>query len=180
MIILFGTITFSLNYESGGQYTTRLATIKDDAAEVIMKKEHYQRSGSRRIYAWQKTSEMILERPLLGHGLETMDPMFLLRYRDDMRETIGSVVRFDRAHNEYLHIAFCSGIPALFVYLLFLGTCLINGIRKGRENNYYYPIVFALISYLFAAFFNISVVSVAYIFWIYLGFLMNKAVFKKV
>ncbi len=174
MLIIFTIIAFFLNYGSGGKYGTRFATIKNDTEEVLMRNEHYERSGSSRIYAWRKTSEMILERPLLGHGLETLDPMFTIRYRDDMRETIGGVVRFDRAHNEYLYIAFCSGIPALLIYLAFLGTCLINGIKKAKEKNYYYPIVFALISYLLAAFFNISVVSVAYIFWIYLGLLLNE------
>ena len=179
MIALFGIITFSLNYSSDGEYTERFASIKYETEEVSIKNDNYQRSGSSRIYVWLKTSEMILERPLLGHGLETMDPMFMIRYKDDMRETIGGVVRFDRAHNEYLHIAFSSGIPALIFYLSFLGACLISGIKKGKENKYYYAIAFAIISYLVAALFNISVVSVAYIFWIYLGILMNKESFKK-
>ena len=77
----------------------------------------------------------------------------------------------DRAHNEYLHIAAVTGIPALICYLLMLFLITINNIKFIFKDKIQTALLFGVLGYLIQAFFNISVVSVAPIFWILLGLL---------
>ena len=96
-----------------------------------------------------------------------------------MIEMYGNVYHVDRAHNEYLHIAVSSGIPALISYLVFTFLCLKKGFKLMKKDVRYLPYFTALSAYLVQAFFNISIVSVAYIFWIFLGINTNEDLFKE-
>jgi len=51
---------------------------------------------------------------------------------------------------------------------------LRDGWRNWRKDEMLLPVYAAVVGYLVQAFFNISVVSVAYLFWIYMGFLVNE------
>jgi putative inorganic carbon (HCO3(-)) transporter len=82
---------------------------------------------------------------------------------------------FDKAHNEYLQIAYASGIPALLVYLSLVFTVIKTSFKNLNNNPLMIPLLCGVIGYLVQAFFNISVVSVAYIYWIFLGALMHMA-----
>ena len=92
------------------------------------------------------------------------------RYNLDSIQAFGRVMIADKAHNEYLHLAVTSGIPSLIAYVAFLiKTAVVNFNQLDK------PVMFilacAIFGYCVQAFFNISVVSVAYIFWVYLGLL---------
>ena len=75
----------------------------------------------------------------------------------------------DKAHNEYLQIAVTIGIPALLTYLTLIGIILFKSVRLSKSASFLIPLNIALISYLIQAFFNISVVSVAPLYWALLG-----------
>jgi len=62
------------------------------------------------------------------------------------------------------HIAVTTGIPSLIVYLSLVTKVLRVGFTRLRENDTYCPFVASVLGYLVQAFFNISVVSVAYMF----------------
>jgi len=74
--------------------------------------------------------EGIIDRPITGFGLGTFGDVFSI-YQDE------SVVGyFDRAHNDYLEIAFTAGIPAsvlLVVSLLVLFSFLIGSLKYGNQ-----------------------------------------------
>ena len=59
--------------------------------------------------------------------------------RDIVRVT-GHHLVIDRAHNEYLHIAVSSGIPAAFTYLAFEGTTLYQGFKSWRQSPMLIPV----------------------------------------
>ena len=84
----------------------------------------------------------------------------------------------DKAHNEYLQIAATIGIPAMIVYLAFLAQILSSQKKKIFKDNATFILVIPIISYIVQAFFNISTIGVAPIFWALLGLLQNLP-FKK-
>ncbi len=179
VIVIFLLTFLAIDFYHENEYSKRLATIGNSALMILRQEEGYQNVGENRVYLWLKTIELIQERPVLGYGFENMHPLFFYEYKEDMRENLGSASNFDRAHNEYLNIAFANGIPALLFYLTFLGLCLKKGWDNVKNQPHYLPILIAIIAYLLQAFFNISVVSVAFIFWIFLGILTNENVFTK-
>jgi len=58
-------------------------------------------------------------------------------------------------------------------YLSFLFAIIRVNVRKLFDNEVQLALFIAIIGYLIQAFFNISVVSVAYVFWIFLGLSVN-------
>lgn len=95
------------------------------------------------------------------------------RFYCDVVERYNRVIIFDKAHNEYLHIAVTTGVPALMAYLYFVLNIVIKAIKNVGKNIMIIPLLCSVIGYLVQAFFNISVVSVAYVYWIALGMLSN-------
>lgn len=74
--------------------------------------------------------EGILDRPITGYGLGTFDDVFRLYQGENI------VKYYDRAHNDYLEIAFTAGIPAaaLLVTALFaLFFFLIGSLKYGNQ-----------------------------------------------
>ena len=79
----------------------------------------------------------------------------------------------DKAHNEYLQIAATIGIPALIIYLAFVCQIVFKD-KNIFKNNATFILLVPIISYLVQAFFNISTIGVAPIFWLLLGLIQNQ------
>ena len=114
---------------------------------------------------------------MFGYGIENLQSAFVGVHSDDMIRQFGKVLPVDKAHNEYLHIMATSGVPSLFTYAIFLYFVLKKGFALSHQDSRYNMFMISIVAYLVQAFFNISVVSVAYIFWIFLGVISNPAVF---
>ena len=84
----------------------------------------------------------------------------------------------DKAHNEYLHIAATNGIPALGIYLVFLGLIIMPRISIMFKDKITFIFLLCIFSYLVQAFFNISTIGVAPLFWMILG-LIDNTCFKE-
>lgn len=162
------------NVLEDGALLNRFGTIGTDIGEVVSGGENLEKAGSYRMFIWIRSLELVKENPLWGVGLEQLGYAFIDNYSEDMVQYWGRVMFVDRAHNEYLHIAVSTGIPSLLVYLTFLFMVLRDGWRNWRKDEMLLPVYAAVVGYLVQAFFNISVVSVAYLFWIYMGFLVNE------
>lgn len=175
VVILLVTIVilFSFNQISGGGFIQRFTSISIEATEVLTDGDNAEKGGGSRIFIWKKVIEMIGEKPYFGYGIENLAEPFVEKYESEMIEKYGYVLFVDKAHNEYLHIAVTSGIPSLIIYLVFILQVIKKGIKRLHVHPKYWPIMAALFGYLSQAFFNISVVSVAYIFWIFLGLASN-------
>ena len=73
-------------------------------------------------------------------------------------------------------------IPAMFFYMAFIVLALGRGIRKARKEGgtgLSAPLACAVAGYAVQAMFNISVVPVAPVFWIFLGVLCGNGTFDK-
>ena len=80
---------------------------------------------------------------------------------------------FDKAHNEYLQTLVTQGIFSLASYLFIFGYAVYIGIKNSYRFKQIY-LVLPVIGYLIQAFFNVSVIEVAPIFYIALGLCCGK------
>lgn len=162
------------NFNTEGAFIDRFLSIKRDADEFLTKGDRADYSGANRGFIWKRVAELIKKRPLAGYGIENLGEAFKKYYTKDMIELWNEVRYLDKAHNEYLHIAVTSGIPSLLVYLTFISQIILKGLFRLKNCKTALLILSSVIGYMTAAFFNISVVSVAYVYWIFLGLLAGS------
>lgn len=128
--------------------------------------------GSGRIYIWQKTLEIVPQNLWNGVGIENL----YYAFGENPLKDINSGGSVDKAHNEYLHKLITEGIFSLITYMFLLGIIAFKSIKKilkNREKNscQYCSLLICFIAYCVQAFFNISVISVAPMFYIVMGLL---------
>ena len=182
LIICFCLIFIYLLYATGTNSTTfdKLNLMRKDlqrASEEGITSE----LGSQRIAIWKLTVELIKKRPILGCGVDCLKFGLCQYCPEELGKFIlekGIIV--DKAHNEYLQITATIGIPALVIYLIFIGMVLLPKTKYMLKNKENFIICVTIISYLVQAFFNISTIGVAPIFWMILGLADNKEVQEKI
>lgn len=176
ILSLIVLIIFSLS--SDHALIKELLKLKDDVEDVITSPETANTAGTNRFYIWQKCFILIGKKPILGYGPENMSYAMREFFHDDIVRDFGKFLNWDKAHNEYINIMVSSGILSLIVYLAFLGSCIIKGLKK-IENPIYILLLCMIIGYMVQAFFNIQMVSVYYMFFAALGFLTGRQKKKK-
>lgn len=94
---------------------TRLVghTFAAQGAPAANLEEQLDSSSANRIVLWRAAGQMIAESPLLGKGLNSF-PMIVEHYLEER-------VRERDTHNMFLKIAVYMGLPALGLYLYFIG-----------------------------------------------------------
>ncbi len=124
--------------------------------------------GSFRMFIWIRVLKLIQMRPFFGFGIENLQIAFSRYFNQDIARFFGQMMSVDKAHNDFLHIAVSSGIPSLIAYIVFLFMIARYALKRFsiKSNLLLFT---SILAYLACLFFNISVVSVAYIYWIYLG-----------
>ena len=165
--LVLGYILVCLILFNTQKQNTVIQKSKTIAKEMDLSNEY---GGSGRLKIWSITNKVLLQNPLSGVGPEnlklairTEQPELHNEYYRRTRTTI------DKAHNEYLHMAVTCGIPALCTYLLVIFMSFKSSFRSIFTSTWCMAISLAVTAYLIQAFFNISVIAVAPIFWIFLG-----------
>ena len=131
-------------------------------------------AGSGRMFIWKNGITLVPKYALHGSGPDTFDIPFMENFSEKKKNIFRfAATSVDKAHNGILQIAVTIGIPALLTYLTLIGIILFKGIRLSKINTFLIPLNIALISYLIQAFFNISVVSVAPLYWAFLGIICS-------
>ena len=155
---------------------TRLDSIGKDIETLLGDgtQEEKMSAGTARIGIWMATLNSIAQDPLLGVGPDALSdgliknsPEYIAYRLQNYNELV------DKAHNEYLQIAATMGIPALIIYLAFIAQILFSQ-KNLFQNNATFIFMAAIISYLAQAFFNISTIGIAPIFWALLGLIQNE------
>lgn len=173
LLLSFLAITIFLEIYSDGRIIGRMLSIGNDLGAVLSKSENYENAGANRIYIWERVILFIKQKPFFGYGLENLGEVFTEKYSDEIIKLYNREIIFDKAHNEYLHIAVSTGIPSLLMYLAFIAAIILKAWKNVKNNPLIIPLLCSIIGYLVQAFFNISVVSVAYIYWIFLGVMLK-------
>lgn len=129
-------------------------------------KEEY---GTNRIYIWKNTLQKIPENILTGVGIDN----FMYAFNPAL-ETLDYHLVVGKAHNEYLQRLITEGIFSFLTYMFLLIYIFINGLKTIKKDNYYIPFMLVFIGYLSQAMFNISVIRIAPLFYICMGFLVKE------
>ncbi|MBQ3415916.1 MAG: O-antigen ligase family protein [Clostridia bacterium] len=126
--------------------------------------------GTNRLYIWKNTLKIVPPNIIHGVGIDN----FYFAFNGKPLYSQNGKVFYDKAHNEYLQILITEGIFCLISYLLLYGYITIKGIKSSFKNKELYFII-PVIGYLVQAFFNISVIEVAPLFFIALGICINTS-----
>ncbi|MHC5011495.1 MAG: O-antigen ligase family protein, partial [Planctomycetota bacterium] len=88
-----------------------------------------------RLGLYRATSQLVAERPLVGHGLGSF-PAEVLRRRDMREAAISRGRRPLVAHNDVMHAAAEGGVGAGLVLVLFLAGTLVLGLSAWRRREH--------------------------------------------
>ena len=123
--------------------------------------------------------KLIKQKPWFGCGTDNLLEGLHTYCPDEINNFIKDrLADVDKAHNEYIHICATNGIPAVIVYLTFLSLIVFPKMRKMFKDEKVFVLTIAIICYLAQAFFNISTLGVAPLFWAILGLSDNKDVLQ--
>jgi O-antigen ligase len=176
------------NWYNNNQTLERFASIvpnfRSESRQSIVKRSGRIKSESRqsgnkdsreiRIFIWEKSVQLIRERPWTGYGPDTFDLAFMRAYRGEARTYVGRLT-IDNAHNEYLQLAVTTGVPSALLYVTFLALILNHAFRNAKKSILVIPLLCSISGYMIQACFNLSVVSVAPVYWSLLGILCKFA-----
>lgn len=144
-----------------------LIKTKNEAVELYKGNNNNNDYGTHRITIWKKTMKVVPKYIIHGVGIDN----FI--YAQDEGPIVIRKYTYDKAHNEYLQILICEGIFALICYLLLYTTIVLKSIKSTYKNDNIY-LLLPVIGYLIQAFFNISVIEVAPVFFILLGLCIDR------
>ena len=147
----------------------KFVAMRDDIS-LITSSASADSAGSGRIGIWLLVLKVLEKYPILGCGPDNL--AFGLAYscpNEFVKYSLLYCGILDKAHNEYLHIAATIGIPALIIYLSFLALIILPKIKNITKDDKSLIFILAILSYLAQAFFNISTIGVAPLFWMLLG-----------
>ena len=155
-------------YKSGK--TTLLKDMKivgDQSAEIANGniQENY---GTNRFYIWKNTMKIIPQNLVHGVGIDN----FYYAFNGKALVSKDGRTFYDKVHNEYLQVLITEGVCCLFAYVLMYAVIGIRGTVHAYRNKEIFCIL-PVIGYMVQAFFNISVIEVAPMFYILLGMCMN-------
>ncbi|WP_462412401.1 O-antigen ligase family protein [Neobacillus sp. Marseille-QA0830] len=166
-----------INWTENGRYNDRIGSVLSDSYKIA---SHHStgHEGSSRFFIWKKSLPLIPEYFWIGSGPDTFE--FIFPATDKELLTYLGGQRVDKAHNEYLQMAITLGVPALLTYLLFIFLILRKAflavrMASGKERLMMYGLISIVIGYLIQAFFNISTVPVAPLYWAILGITLAKS-----
>jgi O-antigen ligase len=176
LAVSMGILLSLINMTEQGHYLNRINSVVKDSYSVATKRSTGH-EGSSRIFIWKNSLPLIKEYFWVGSGPDSFE--FVYPNNKKNKEFLGNSI-VDKAHNEYLQIAITLGVPALLTYLGFLYFILRRGFQavklaEGNEKILLYGLIATIIGYLVQAFFNISTVPVAPIFWSILGITLAKS-----
>lgn len=130
--------------------------------------------GSFRFYIWRNTIKVVPKYMLHGVGIDcfydAFDEPLVMKYSDTVMEY------YDKAHNEYLQKLVCEGFISCLCYIILLLSIFILSLKCifSKHNYLTIGLFLGFVGYCVQAFFNISVIEVAPIFWIVCGLLYNR------
>ncbi|MCR5185525.1 MAG: O-antigen ligase family protein [Clostridia bacterium] len=170
VIALLTIISTTIVY--GQNKTTLLGDLDRTRKEVteMAKGNIDEKYGTKRIYIWKHTLEIVPQYLIHGAGL---DNFYFAFDGEPLRSPSGRTI-YDKAHNEYLQIIVTEGLLSLMVYLVMYGIITWNGMKNSFADKKIY-LILPIIGYLVQAFFNIRDIEAAPFFFIAMGLaIINK------
>ena len=171
ILIIIPLVTLTVHLLGLTKIAKDLNVFKKETIDIVTNKDvNKDEYGTGRIYVWKETLKEVPKNLFTGIGIDN------LKYIKNGSPIIRHVEKedgihnfaYDKSHNEYLQILITGGIFYLISYLIFYFIIVKNGIKDCFKNKEVY-LILPVIGYLVQAFFNISVIEVAPLFYIALG-----------
>jgi O-antigen ligase len=128
--------------------------------------------GSSRGWIWKRGLSVIPENPVLGTGPDTFYYALGDALQTEAIERYGVV--YDKAHNLYVQIAVCLGVPALLAFLAFLGGIFVPAAKKAFSRPLLLACGAAAVSYLVQCFFEVDIPADKPMLWALLGVMAGE------
>ncbi|MDD6188970.1 MAG: O-antigen ligase family protein [Clostridiales bacterium] len=135
--------------------------------------------GTSRIFIWRNTLPLIPSRPLLGGGPDTLAQRIGVIFETAREDGTVKKATIDAAHNEYLNIAVCQGIPALIAYLAAVISTLVRFVKSHTDDPIAAAFAVGIVCYCVQAFFGISMFISTPYFWIFWALLKSRLRYLK-
>ena len=166
LIILLTFITAVVNNEKKTTLVNDVIKTKNETVEIAKGNvnDYY---GTRRIKIWKETLKIVPKYWLHGSGIDNYIYSFGSQPLRISRRL------YDKAHNEYLQILVTEGVFSLIAYITLYIIIIIYGIEYTYKKKKIY-LLLPVMGYMIQAFFNISVIEVAPIFYIAIGLLIDR------
>ena len=178
LLVVLAIATIGINFISQNQVSGRMEHTKTEFSDEVESSKNS--STGSRIHILKVCLNVFKDSPFLGTGPDTLGERLSKNYKNYVDEHIrfyGATI--DKAHNEYLEYAVSCGIFTLIFYLMLI-FYILKGIMKNIKSDKFKIIFCVVISYLTQAVLNISVIAVAPLFWILLGYSLKEIYEKNV
>jgi hypothetical protein len=138
-------------------------------------------AGTGRIYIWEKAVEMIVQKPLVGYGMD----VFAYKFNQDDPKKNSNLndygVIVDKPHNLYLGVSVGGGILTLIgllgliIYSMFSSIArILSNVGIEGENVIFISIFIGMSAYFVQGLFNDSIIGVSSFVWILFGMLTSN------
>ena len=147
---------------SGLYFPVNKVGATDSKLELPTLTERYWSAGSGRIYIWENTISLIMEKPLTGYGLDTLTYHFP---QNDINKRSGMYyenILIDKPHNLYLSILYGTGLLGLLSFMSFISiyTCrLVKYVIKDTNLPVIWAFTLGFGAFLLQALLNDSVIG---------------------
>lgn len=128
-------------------------------------------AGSGRTYIWDKTLDLLKDRPIWGYGLDSLMYNFP-HYNIDARAGLGTEATItDKPHNTYIGVLYGTGILGFISLIIISFTVTLGTVVKLFKKNklQYFTFAIASLAYFIQAMFNDSLPGTTTVVFVFIG-----------
>lgn len=169
-------VLYLINDYTNNRLYVKLKRIVDYDIVAIIKGGLDDSTGQYRIYVWKETLKEVPKHLLTGIGLDNF--RYIKNGGPISVVTEYKTRRFDKAHNDYLQILSTEGIFTLIFYMMLVLNVLNIALTTDIKHKEY-GIVLSFVGYLLQMLMVFSFISVAPVFYMIMGFVVNTKLVKE-
>lgn len=167
-----GTTSNLFSYTLGSSSNGVDTETRENIAKTDVKTSNDISNG--RFFVWERTLDMIWDKPFLGHGAGTLAYYFPQNSPDKLKYFHDNKIYVDKPHSFYIDVAFGFGIIALLSLLCLFMFHLYNSfiiMKKPIDNliSWRLALLAFFCAYLIQWIFNDSTIGSSIIFWVLFG-----------
>lgn len=149
-----------------------LAVVGPIAGRIRSIADPTEATGRGRLVQWERTVELIGDRPVLGWGPETYAFTFPEHIDAEFEQKVGRTVVPDRAHNLFLDLGATTGALGVVAFLVVIAAVAGAVARMGDRDPVAVALAGASVAYLVQLQFSFSVADLDTVFWLLAGMLV--------
>lgn len=151
-----------------------LATVSPFAERIRSIGDPSTLTGRGRLLQWERTVDLVAERPVLGWGPDTYAFAFPRFIDAEFERTVGREVVPDRAHNLFLDVAASSGVIGVGVLLVVLTLVALAALKDRQRDAVTVGLTGGCAAYLVQLQFSFQLADLDVLFWLFAGMLIAR------